>query len=95
MAAAKGSARTPLGPKLPKIVVYLSSSAGRIHFARTNYMYSLQPILHGQWNIVYKIYQKIVIKEPQKHILSRQETLTTVTFLAECPTTRPRVCPLH
>ena len=50
MAAAKGSARTPLGPipkfaplvarnslgPIPKIVAYLSCSAGRTHFAQTN-----------------------------------------------------------
>jgi hypothetical protein len=39
MPAAKGSARTPLGPKIPKIVatfVYASSQGQRTHSARTN-----------------------------------------------------------
>ena len=41
MPAAKGSARTPLGP-IPKIVatfVYASSQGQRTHSARTNYKY--------------------------------------------------------
>jgi hypothetical protein len=40
MPAAKGSARTPLGPKIPKIVttfVYASSQGQRTHSARTNF----------------------------------------------------------
>jgi hypothetical protein len=39
MPAAKGSARTPLGPKMPFIVanyVYASSQGQRTHSARTN-----------------------------------------------------------
>jgi hypothetical protein len=39
MPAAKGSARTPLGPKIPKIVatfVYASSEGQRTHSAWTN-----------------------------------------------------------
>ena len=64
MPAAKGSARTPLGPKLPKIVatfVYASSQGQRTHSDRTKIKIGMVTLFLNPVHLIIVVYALIFL----------------------------------